>query len=108
QHRGRVDRPRTVIEGQHDLLVGEEIELLEVLEAEAGTAGGVDLDHAGNAEGVRIGAGRSLLNRHGRSGRWRWGGCRWLARERRGGLDVILGGELRLCRQLIGGTGGYC
>ena len=32
-----------------------------MLEAEAGTAGGVDLDHAGDAERVRIGAGRFLL-----------------------------------------------
>ncbi|MGY4381217.1 hypothetical protein ACVWZ3_008856 [Bradyrhizobium sp. i1.3.6] len=110
QHRGRVDRPRTVVEGQHDLLVGEEVELLEMLEAEAGSAGGVDLDHAGNAQRVRIGTGRPLLHRHGRSGRRRrcLSNCRRPGRDRRGGLDVILGGELRLCRQLIGGTGGRC
>ena len=47
EHGGRIARPRTVIEGQHDFLVGEEVELLEMLEAEARSARGVDLDHAG-------------------------------------------------------------
>ena len=34
EHRGG-GRPRTVVEGQHHFLVGEEVELLELLEAEA-------------------------------------------------------------------------
>ena len=49
-------------------MVAEEVELLEVLEAEAGTAGGVDLDGTGDAKRVRIVAGgagrlRGLLRR---------------------------------------------
>ena len=66
QHRRRIARPRTVVEGQHDFLVGEKIELLEMFEAEAGSAGGVDLDHAADAERVRIGARRLRLARRRR------------------------------------------
>ncbi len=72
EHRRRVERPRTVVKRQHHFLVGEEIELLEMLEAETGSAGGVDLDHAADAERIRIGAagflqtrGRRGLNRAG-------------------------------------------
>ena len=36
QHRRRVVRPGAVIEGQHHLVVAQEVELLEMLEAEAG------------------------------------------------------------------------
>ena len=50
--------PRTVVEGQHDLLVAEEIVLLEVLEAEARAAGGVDFDNARKAHPTRFVAGR--------------------------------------------------
>ena len=57
QHRGR-GRPRTVVEGQHDLLVGQEIELLVLQEAEARSARGVDHDGAADAERIGIGAGR--------------------------------------------------
>ena len=35
QHRGRIQRPRAVVEGQHHFLVAQEIELLEMFEAEA-------------------------------------------------------------------------
>ena len=62
QHRRRVARPRAVVEGQHDFLVGQEIELLEMLEAETRSAGGVDFDHAADAERIGIGAGRLLRN----------------------------------------------
>src|SRR3569623_355553 len=55
---GRVDGPRTVVEGQYDFLFAQEVELLEMLEAEAGPAGGVDGDDARDAERVRISAGR--------------------------------------------------
>jgi hypothetical protein len=48
-------------ECQHDLLVGEKIELLEMLEAEAGAARGVDLDHARKAKRVGIGTRRFRL-----------------------------------------------
>jgi hypothetical protein len=57
EHRRRVDRPRTVIEGQHDFLVAEKIDLLEMFEAEAGAARGVDFNHTGNPKRVGIGAG---------------------------------------------------
>ena len=53
EHRRR-GRPRAVVEGQHDLVVAQEVELLEMLEAEARAAGGVDLDRAGDAERIRI------------------------------------------------------
>jgi len=46
QHLRRVARPGPVVEGEHHLAGLQEIVLLEVLEAEAGTAGGVDLDGA--------------------------------------------------------------
>ena len=80
EHRGRIDGPWTVVEGQHDFLVGQEIELLEMLETEAGSARGVDLDHAGNPE--RIGIGASLF-------RLRRRGCRYFFRNTAGGLDRI-------------------
>ena len=106
QHGGRVDRPRTVVERQHDFLLSEEVELLEMLEAEAGAARRVDLDDAGHTQRVRIGAGLLRLHRHDRHGCRR--SCGRLGHDGRGGLDVILGGELRLCRQWVGGTGGNC
>lgn len=56
EDRRRVDRPWAVIKRQHHFLVAQEIELLEMLETEAGTAGGVDLHHARDADGVRVGA----------------------------------------------------
>src|SRR5206468_11192207 len=82
QHGGR-GRPRTVVEGEHDFLVGEEIELLVLQEAEAGAACGVDYDSAADAKRVGIGAGRS-----------HWLGCRnrrrGRLRERSRDLDVVL------------------
>ncbi len=72
---GRVRRPRAVVERQNDLFVAEEVVLLEVLEAEAGTAGGVDLDDAGETHAAgfiawrNIGGGRRGLGLCGR--RWR-------------------------------------
>ena len=77
EHGGR-GRPRAVVEGQHHFLVAQEVVLLEVLEAEARAAGGVDLDRAADAERVRIGA----LRRRDRARRGRArrrgsrGGCR--------------------------------
>src|SRR6185295_19867270 len=56
EHGGR-GRPWTVVEGEHDFLVGEEIELLVLQEAEAGTACRVDHDNAADAECIGIGAG---------------------------------------------------
>ena len=77
QDRGRIHRPRTVVERQHHFLVAQEVELLEMLEAETGTAGGVDLDGAADAERVRIVAGRAGRDRRRRRGR----GRRCLRRE---------------------------
>ena len=54
EHALGVARPRAVVEGQHDFLVAQEVIGLEMLEAEAGAAGGVDLHHARDAERVRI------------------------------------------------------
>ena len=59
QDRRRVHRPRTVVERQHHFLVAQEVELLEMFEAETGTAGRVDLDGAADAERVGIVAGRT-------------------------------------------------
>ena len=47
-------RPGTVVEGQQHFVVAQEIVLLEMFEAEAGAAGGVDFDDAGDAQRVRI------------------------------------------------------
>ena len=57
QHRGRIERPRAVVERQHHFIIAQEIELLEVLETEARSARGVDLDDAGDAERIGICAG---------------------------------------------------
>src|SRR3979411_2024854 len=56
QHRRRIDRPRTVIERPPYFMVAQKIQLLEVLEAEARSAGGIDLNDAGDAERIGIGA----------------------------------------------------
>src|SRR4029450_13973872 len=75
QYRRR-GRPRTVVEGEHDFLVGEEIELLVLQEAEAGAAGGVDHDNTADAERGGVGGGRShrLRGGNGRRGRFRQSG----------------------------------
>ena len=64
EHGRRVARPRAVIESEHDLVVAQEVISLEMLEAEARAAGGVNLHDARNAEGIRVVT-------FGRSGRWR-------------------------------------
>ena len=46
EHRRRALRPGAIVEGQDDLLVAQEVVLLEVLEAESGSARRVDLDDA--------------------------------------------------------------
>ena len=69
QHGGRIDRPWAVVEGQHHFLVAQEVELLEMLEAESGAAGGVDLDGAADAERVGIVAGRAGSRRAPAAGR---------------------------------------
>src|SRR5260221_531569 len=54
EHGGRVYRPGTVVEGQHDFLVRPTVELLEMREAETRPARGVDFHHAADAERIRI------------------------------------------------------
>ena len=54
EHRRRALRPGTVVEGQNDLALIQEVVFAEMLEAETGTAAGVDLDRARDAERVRI------------------------------------------------------
>ena len=78
QDRRRVHRPRTVVERQNHFLVAQEVELLEMLEAETGTAGRVDLDGAADAERVGIVAGRTGRDRRRRRG----GGRRCLRRQK--------------------------
>ena len=59
EDRRSVARPRAVVEGQHHLVFAQEIVGLELLEAEAGPVGGIDLHHAGDAERIRIPAGQT-------------------------------------------------
>src|SRR6266404_8166661 len=66
EHGGRVYRPGTVVEGQHDFLVRQEVELLEMLEAETWPAGSVDFHDAADTECIRIGARGLWLRRNGR------------------------------------------
>ena len=54
EHGRCMSRPRPVVERQHDFVVTQKVIRLEMLEAEAGAAGGVDLDDAGNSECIRI------------------------------------------------------
>ena len=100
QHGRGVHRPWAVVEGQHDFLVGQEIQLLEMLEAESRPAGGVDFDHPADAERIGIGAGA-----FGR----RWRGF-WLgSRHRAGhvGESVCLRGKLRCRSSGAAGAGAF-
>src|SRR6266496_1959932 len=54
EHGRRIIRPRPVVERQHDLLRTQEIEILEMLEAEAGAASGIDLDDASESKRIRL------------------------------------------------------
>ena len=68
EHGRRAVRQRAVVERQHDLFRIEEVVRLVVLEAEAGAAGGVDLDDARDAERIGIaGAVRLLGDGRGRA-----------------------------------------
>ena len=68
QDRRRIHRPRAVVEGQNHFLVAQEVEFLEMFEAETGTAGRIDLDGAADTERVRIVAGRTGRDRRRRRG----------------------------------------
>src|SRR5262245_57426344 len=54
EHGWRMTRPRTIIEGEYDFLVAQEIISLEVLKAEARPAGRVDFNNPRDAERVGI------------------------------------------------------
>jgi hypothetical protein len=82
EHGGRIGRPRAVVEGQHDFLVGQKVELLEMLKAKAGAAGGVDFHHAGDAQRIGIGAVGFRL-RHSRG----------LVSKGAGRLNLVAGGS---------------
>ena len=56
---GGVAGPRAVVEGQHHLVLAQKIVGFEVLEAEAGPAGGIDLHDTRDAERIRVLAGRA-------------------------------------------------
>src|SRR5262245_44879680 len=56
EHRRGVLRPWAVVEGEHHLAFAQEVVALEVLESEAGPAGGVDFDHTRDSQGVGIAA----------------------------------------------------
>ncbi len=78
EHGGGILRPRTVVERQHDLLLVEEVILLEMLEAEAGAAGGVDLDDARQAHAAGLVACRNVARRRGgRHGGFVCSRCVW-------------------------------
>ena len=91
EHRWRIVRPGSVVEGKHHLLIAEEIMLLEVLEPEARPAGSVDLHHARDSKhpGVVPTCGRIGERRLGGE-QWRRLGCygscgfrrRWKGRAR--------------------------
>ena len=55
-------RPGAVVEGQHDLAFAQKIMALEVLEAEARPAGGINLNNSRHSEGARIIGARSCRN----------------------------------------------
>jgi hypothetical protein len=54
EHGGGVLRPRAVVECEHDLAFAQEVVALEVFEAEAGAAGGVDLDHPCDPQSIGV------------------------------------------------------
>ena len=91
EHGRRVLRPGAVVEGQHNFLIAQKIVLLEMLEAEARSAGRVDLDDARQAHSARLVAQGDIVGRAGRrrsrspplaSGR-RYSGQRARARQER-------------------------
>jgi hypothetical protein len=82
---GRGGRPRSVVKGEHNLVVAQEVEFLEVLKAKTRPASGVDLDNPSDAERVRIGA-RRFCRRGGRSRRRRSRRCRRCGRLGGGSL----------------------
>src|SRR6187551_1107522 len=54
EYRRCVARPRTIVEGQDDFVVAQEVVGFEMLETEPGSPGGVDLNRASNAERIRV------------------------------------------------------
>ena len=64
EHCRGVLRPGAVVEGEHDLAFAQKIMALEVLESEAGAAGGVDLDNSRHAQSVWISGASVSLRPH--------------------------------------------
>src|SRR5262249_3152762 len=87
EHRRSVTGPRSVVESQHDFVVGQEVIGLEMLKAKTRPARRIDLDHAGNAK--RVGIVTFYRCRKGR--RCRRSGCS------RSGRRSILGPSGRDC-----------
>ncbi len=85
-HRRSVLGPGAVVEGEHHLAFVQEIMALEVLEAKAGAAGGVDFDHSRNPQGIGIAA----RGRHGGGHRRPLGGT--IRNRRNGPGSPALGG----------------
>jgi hypothetical protein len=54
EHRRGVLRPGAVVEGEHDFAFAQEIMALEMLESEARTPGGVDLDHPCDPQSIGV------------------------------------------------------
>src|SRR6266536_1236479 len=88
EHGWRIVGPGSVVKGEHDLLVAEEIMLLEVLEPEARPASGVDLYYARDSKhrGVVPTCGR-IGERRLRGEQWRrfrpYGSCGFRRRWKR-------------------------
>src|SRR5262249_454911 len=76
EHHRRVSRPGTVVEGQSDFLIAQEIILFEILGSECGATGCIAFNDSREAECVRI-VGRSKWR-----GCWRvsWKSCRYCRR----------------------------
>ena len=60
EHGRRIARPGAVVEGQHNFPIAQEIVLLEMLEAEARSAGRVNLNYAREAHSARFVADRDV------------------------------------------------
>ena len=85
-------RPRTIVEGQNDFLITQEVMLLEMLEAESRSASRIDFDDAGYAKCSWVPARRSRV-------------CGSIAA---GGLGGCFGTRRRRNRDLCGGRFRRC
>jgi len=115
EHRRGVLRPGAVVEGEHDLAFAQEIMALEVLEAEAGAARGVDFDHPRDTQGIGIAArgrhGGGHRRRRRRLSDYGWRGHRALGRIVRNRHNrpgsAALGGRCLRWRECWHRNGGF-